>query len=185
MGRPAKLEHEHQIQKLCKAALHGALAHGDSCYQSAMPLYRKRGVQVSLSNCGEIFCFREDYSVLICKQHRTAILNLDKHLLKHHKVPAGTRRQVVDYFSRLKLLDPAKIQLPEEPVEPIEELGRPLAGLQCKRCRFVTINQDQIRRHCKRHHQLAWKGTKPSYTTRLKYKAFSAQGGCKDILLLS
>jgi hypothetical protein len=134
----AKLEHEQEMQKICKAALQGVPTQGNGSDQSSMPLYRKRGSQVSLSNCAEIFCFLEEYGVLVCKQHRTAVINLDKHLSQHHSVPASARRQIVDCFSRLKQLDPAEIKLPEEPAQPIEELGRPLTGLQCRTCRFIT-----------------------------------------------
>jgi hypothetical protein len=121
----AKLEHEQEMQKICKAASQGVPTQGNGSNQSSMPLYRKRGSQVSLSNCAEIFCFLEEYGVLVCKQHRTAVINLDKHLSQHHSVPASSRRQIVDCFSRLKQLDPAEIKLPEEPAQPIEELGRP------------------------------------------------------------
>ena len=74
---------------------------------------------------------------------------------KYHKVQALTRREVVDCFSRLKLVDLGKIKLLEQPVQAIEQLGKPLARLQCKTCRFITINKDEIRRHSKNHHRLA------------------------------
>lgn len=70
------------------------------------------------------------YGVSICKQHHTVIANPDKHLSRYHKVPASARRQIVDCFSRLKALDPAEVKLPDEPAEAIEELGKPLTGLQ-------------------------------------------------------
>lgn len=180
----AKLKHEHQMQKICKTASQGVLTQGNGSDQSSMPLYCKRGSQVSLSNCAEIFCFLEDYGVLVCKQHRTAIINLGKHLSQHHNVPASTRRQVVDCFSRLKPLDPAKIKLPEEPAQPIEELGRPLTGLQCKKCGFVTINKDQIRMHCKKNHQLAWKGDKTQLYNTIKVQSFFRTGGSRSTLEL-
>lgn len=41
----AKLEHEHQMQKIYKARSQGALTQGSVDNQSAMPLYRKRGSQ--------------------------------------------------------------------------------------------------------------------------------------------
>jgi hypothetical protein len=149
-----------------------------------MPLYRKSGSQVSLSNCTEIFCFLEDYGVLVCKQHRTAIINLDEHLSQHHNVPAPTRRQVVDCFNRLKPLYPARIKLPEEPAQPIEELGRPPTGLQCIDCRFVTINKDQIRMHCKKYHQLACEGDKTPLYNTIKVHSFFRTGGSRSILEL-
>jgi hypothetical protein len=43
---------------------------------------------------------------------------------------------------------------------PIDELGAPLDGLQCKEadCSFITINIDAMRMHCKKAHKLAWRG---------------------------
>ena len=92
--------------------------------------YRKRGSQVSLSNCADIFCFLEDFGVVVCKQHHTAVMSLDRHMSQYHKVPASTRREAVDCFSRLKPVDPGKIKLPEQPVQGIEQLGKPLVRLQ-------------------------------------------------------
>jgi hypothetical protein len=173
----AKLEHEHQMQRICQAASQGPLTQSSGSGQSSMPLYCKRGSQVSLSNCAEILCFLEDYGVLVCKQHHTAIVILDKHLLQHHKVPAATRRQVVECFSRLRLVEPAKTKLPEEPAQPIEQLGRPLTGLQCTDCGFVTINEDSIRMHCKKYHQLGWKGHKTVLYCSIKVQTFFRTGG--------
>jgi hypothetical protein len=87
----AKLEQEHKMQKPCKAASRGSLTQGNSRDQSPVPQYRKRGSQVSLSNCTDILCFLEDYGIFICKQHHTAFVNLDKHLLQYHNVLASTR----------------------------------------------------------------------------------------------
>ena len=36
--------------------------------------------ELSKDNCNTIFSFLEQYSVLVCKQHCTAIINLDRHL---------------------------------------------------------------------------------------------------------
>jgi hypothetical protein len=73
-------------------------------------------------------------------------------MLKYHKVQALTRREVVDCFSRLKPVDLGKIKLLEQPAQAIEQLGKLLAGLQCRTCRFITINKDEMWRHCKKHH---------------------------------
>jgi hypothetical protein len=180
----AKLEHEQEMQKICKAASQGVPTQGNGSDQSSMPLYRKKGSQVSLSNCAEIFCFLEEYGVLVCKQHRTAVINLDKHLSQHHSVPASARRQIVNCFSRLKQLDPAEIKLPEEPAQPIEELGRPLTRLQCRTCRFITINEDEIQRHCKKHHQLAWVGEKSELCSIVKVQSFFRAGGLQKYFIV-
>jgi hypothetical protein len=173
----AALEHEHKMQKLCKTACEEALTNGNSGELDTTLQYRKRGSRVSLSNCADIFCFLEDFRVFVCKQHHTAIINLDRHMSQYHKVPASIRREVVDCFSRLEPVDPGKIKLPEEPVQAIEQLGKPLTGLQCKICRFITINKDEIRRHCKKHHQLAWVGDKSQLYSIVKVQSFFRTGG--------
>ena len=132
----AALEQEHKMQKLCKAACQ------DSRDTDTTLFNRKRGSQVSLSNCAEVFCFLQDFRVFVCKQHHTAVINLDGHMSQYHNVPASVRRQVVNCFSRLKPVDPCKIKLPEEPAQAIEQLSKPLARLQCRACRFITVNKD-------------------------------------------
>jgi hypothetical protein len=163
--------------KLCRTACEQALkdSHGgdpDTTFQ-----YRKRGSQAPLSNCADIFCFLEDFGVVVCRQHHTAVINLDRYMLQYHKVPASTRREVVDCSSRLKPVDPGKIKLPEQPVQAIEQLGKPLAGLQCRTCRFITINKDEMRRHCKKHHQLAWVGDESQLYSMVKVQSFFRTGG--------
>lgn len=156
----ATLEHEHEMQKLCKTACEEALTNGNGGDLDTTLQYCKKGSQVLLSNCADIFCFLEDFWVFVCKQHHTAITSLDRHMSQYHKVPASIRREVVDCFSRLKPVDTGKIKLPEEPVQAIEQLGKPLTGLQCKTCRFIIISKDKICIHCKGDHQLAWVGDK-------------------------
>jgi hypothetical protein len=120
--------------------------------------HRQRGAQVSRDNCDDILCFLEDFGVIVCKQHHTAVVNLNTHLLQHHSVPATARRQIVERFSMFSPVDPSEIQLPDELAQPIEELGKPLDGLQCKTCGFITTNKDTVRMHCKKKHKQAWRG---------------------------
>jgi hypothetical protein len=68
--------------------------------------------------------------VLVCRDHRTGVLNLDRHLSQHHHVPAAARRKIVQRFSPYTLTKPNNIELPDEPVMPIEELRTPLDALQ-------------------------------------------------------
>jgi hypothetical protein len=143
------------MQEICEAASQGPLGRNDNREPSSVPLYRKRGSQVSLSNCASIICFMQAYGVLVCKQHHTAIVNLDKHLSQYYNVPASARRQIVDCFSRLKTLDPAEVKLPNEPAEAIEELRKPLPRLECQTCGYITTSREQIRMHCKKDHQQA------------------------------
>jgi hypothetical protein len=68
---------------------------------------------------------------------------------------AITRRQTIDRFAHVTIVELDQIELPQEPAQPIEELGAPLSALWCKTCRKVTINADAMRKHCKNSHQQA------------------------------
>lgn len=131
---------------------------------------RRAGVQVSLDNCNDVLCYLEDYGVLVCKDHRTGVLNLDTHLLQYHNVRAAARRKVVERFQHLALTPPKDIDLPDEPAQPIEELGAPLDALQCSTCPFLTVSKDAIRIHCRKEHDQRW-----AEDTHLLYKAVKAQ----------
>jgi hypothetical protein len=178
------LEHEHKMQKLCKAACQEALTNQGGEDLNRTPQYRKRGLRVSLSNCADVFCFLEDFRIFLCKQHHTAVINLNRHMLHYHKVPVSIRRQVVDCFSCLELVDLSKIKLPKEPVQAIAQLGKPLAGLQCRACGFITVNKDQIRMHCKRDHQLAWLGDKSQLYSLVKVQSFFRTGGLQEYFVV-
>ena len=65
-------------------------------------------------------------------------------------MPAATRKQIVEHFSSFATVDPAEVALPDEPAQPIDKLGEPLDGLQCKTCSFITVNKDTMRMHCKK-----------------------------------
>lgn len=180
----AALEHEHKMQKLCKAACQEALTNQGGEDRNGTLRYRKRGSQVSLSNCADVFCFLEDFKVFVCKQHHTAVMNLDRHMLQYHKVPASVRRQVVDCFRRLEPVDPSKIKLPKEPTQAIEQLGKPLAGLECRACGYITVSKDQIRMHCNRDHQLAWLGDKSQLYNSVKVQSFFRTGGLQKYFIV-
>jgi hypothetical protein len=84
--------------------------------------------------------------VLVCKQHCTGIINLDRHLREQHGTPITLRRQVVHYFSQFSTVDSSAIELPEQPALPIQELGAPLDGMKCKSCSFITVNRGNMNR---------------------------------------
>jgi len=73
-------------------------------------------------NCNNTLCFLKDDSVLVCKEHRTAVVNLNTHLLQHHNVPTATQKQIIERFDYFATVSPAEIELPEEPAQPIDEL---------------------------------------------------------------
>ena len=105
-------------------------------------------------------------------------------MLQYHKVPASVRRQVVKCFSCLEPVDLSKIKLPKEPMKAIEQLGKPLAGLECRACGYITVNIDQIRMHCNRDHQLAWLGDKSQLYNSVKVQSFFRTGGLQKYFVV-
>ena len=116
---------------------------------------RSRPAMLTVDNCDNVIRFLNNFSVLVCKEHRTAIINVDKHLLQHHALPAAVRRPLVKHYSQYEIVDPKSVKLPEQPADPINALGPPLDGLQCKTCSYITTNSDKIRIHCKKKHEQA------------------------------
>ena len=116
---------------------------------------------LSLDNIDRCFCYLADYRVLICKEHATAVQNIDRHLLKQHGVACAGRKDLVEYCRRFPLAAPRDVEVPLPLGPPIEELGRPLDGLQCRcsgNCRFITVSIVKLQIHCKKEHGQAWKG---------------------------
>ena len=140
--------------------------------------------QLTISNCDNFFCFLEEYSVLVCKQHCTAIVSLDAHLRKYHAVSATLRRQIIERFSCFETVPPSEVENPDEPAQPIEELGKPLNGVQCKACRWITTNKDQMRMHCNKIHQQAWVGEKSLLYNTVKVQSFFRSGGLQKYFIV-
>jgi hypothetical protein len=132
---------------------------------------------MSIEKWVDVFRFLDDYGVLVCRQHRTAVVNLDKHLRQQHVVSIQQRQQIVQHFSELALVDPDAVKLPEEPATPFEELGPPLDGLQCRTCRWRTTNSNQMRMHCKKNHQQSWTGDKSALYSSVKVQTFFSSEG--------
>jgi hypothetical protein len=70
--------------------------------------------------------------------------------------------------ARHEALDPAEVKLPNEPAEAVEELGKPLTGLECKTCGYITTSREQMCMHCKKDHQQAWKGDSSQLYSTIK-----------------
>ena len=104
--------------------------------------------------------YEEYFRVLICKEHKHAIQNLDEHLRKHHSIDSKARRQVVQRYSSLALLEPQDVPLPEPLRQPFEALGKPIRALICEEeeCEYITINRSVIGQHCNKTHK--WKSTR-------------------------
>jgi hypothetical protein len=145
---------------------------------------RKGPARASINNCDDIFSFLDDYGVLVCRQHRTGVVNLDKHLRQQHAVSLQQRRQIVQHFSELTLVSPDAVELPEEPATLFEELGRPLDGLECRTCRWRTTNSNQMRMHCKKNHQQSWTDDKSALYNSVKVQTFFSSGGLQKYFLV-
>jgi hypothetical protein len=140
--------------------------------------------QLTVSNCDRVFCFLEDFGVIVCKQHCTALVSLDAHLRKYHAASATLQRQILERFSQFKTIAPSAIKLPDEPAQPIEELGNPLDGAQCKTCSWITVNKDKMRKHCKKNHQQAWVGEKSLLYKTVKVQSFFYTGGLQKYFIV-
>ena len=91
--------------------------------------------------------------MLVCKEHRTGLQNVDVHLRSQHAaVPSIERKAVVDYcHRRWPVAAPHDVELPP-PLGPlIKELGEPLDAFQCRhngRCSlgFITVSKDMLQK---------------------------------------
>ncbi|KAH6625935.1 hypothetical protein C7974DRAFT_473178 [Boeremia exigua] len=128
--------------------------------------------------------FLEDFSVIVCKQHCTAVVSLDAHLCKHHAASAALRRQILERFSQFKTVALSAIELLDEPAQPLDELGEPLDGAQCKTCSWITVNKDEMRRHCKKKHQQAWVGEKSLLYDIVIVQSFFCTGGLQKYFIV-
>jgi hypothetical protein len=114
----------------------------------------------------DIIVYLSNYRVLVCKEHKTAIRNLDAHLRDHHAIPGTRRREILEGYNYCTWIqEPQEINHPAPLSLPIQELGAPLDALQCveEECYFVTVNIDRLRKHRKSAYSLPWssKGSAP------------------------
>jgi hypothetical protein len=70
-------------------------------------------------------------------------------------------------------------------VRPIKELGEPLDGAQCETCSWITINKDEMRKHCKQNHKQAWVGEKSSLYRTVKVQSFFRTRGLQKYFIVS
>lgn len=140
--------------------------------------------KISAENCDNVFCFLEEYGVLVCKQHRTGVVNLDRHLREQHATPIAQRRQVIERFSCFATIEPSAVELPEQPARIIEELGTPLDGLLCRTCSFITVNRSNMKTHCREIHERSWAGDKDVLFRNVKVQAFFSSGGLQKYFIV-
>jgi hypothetical protein len=70
---------------------------------------------------------------------------------------------------------------------PIEELGVPLDGLQCREgeCSFITVNIDAMRMHRKKKHKLLWRGDRHALYQKVKVQTFFRTGGLQRYFVVN
>ena len=127
-----------------------------------------------LQDVDEHFCYLRRYGVLVCKEHRTGVMNLSVHLRTLHSGTSKQRKAIIQHFHRLPITPAQDIALPAALSPPIQELGLPLDGLACQqeRCSFLTISVDALRMHAKKQHGIAWKGNTAALYTGVKVQTF-------------
>jgi hypothetical protein len=115
------------------------------------------------------------YHVLVCKEHATAVQNIDTHLRVQHAVPPKRRAQIATVFRQHGWAQqPEDVTLPAPLGPPIPELGPPLDGLHCAEedCDFLTVHQDALRKHRKRKHNASWNAKDGVGYTAVKVQTF-------------
>ena len=128
--------------------------------------------KLTIKNCDDVICFLDYFRVLVCKEHRTAIINVDKHLLQYHALPAALRQPLVKHYSQYETVQPKAIKLPEQPANLINALRLLLEGLQCKACRYITTNSNKLCMHCKKEHKQAQTRDKSLLYNTIKVQSF-------------
>jgi hypothetical protein len=141
--------------------------------------------KLTLDNYTDILCYLEDFRVLVCKQHCTAVVNLNAHIRDQHATPAALRKEIVERLRDFPTADPGEVELPEQPAWPIQELGTPLNGFKCKTCGFTTVNNDAVRKHCKKSHQQAWTGDKRQMFDCVKVQTLFRTGGLQKYFVVN
>ena len=95
------------------------------------------------------------------------------------------RQHITKQFGCFKTVPPSAVENPDEPAQPIEELGEPLDGVQCKACSWITTNKDQMRMHCKKNHQQAWTGEKSLLYNTVKVQSFFRTRGLQKYFVVN
>jgi hypothetical protein len=117
----------------------------------------------TLEKAEEIFYYLQDFRVLLCREHATAVQNFDTHLRDHHAVPADERNAITEKYSRWWIKKPAEVELPPPMRRPFKALGDPLNALRCmsEECDYITVNIDAFRKTLQKSAQ---------YTMERRYK---------------
>jgi hypothetical protein len=126
------------------------------------------------------------YQVLICCEHRCAVYGLDKHLERHHAMPAAARRALLAEYEDFDLLPPAEVGLPLPYSYPITELGPAQDAFLCccstgsvsgdgdsAVCSYISTSRVKMRQHINQQHSV--KLTRWSSPATASYKEHAEQ----------
>jgi superfamily II DNA helicase RecQ len=132
-------------------------------------------------------CYLAQFAVVVCKQHATALQNVDAHLRDYHNAPKKLRRQIVESFQGKTVLLPKDVPLPHRLGQPVEELGLPQDGYSCsvEDCRFLTVSIDKLRMHRNKDHKLPWKGDQHTLYEKVKVQTLFRTGGLQRYFIVN
>jgi len=104
----------------------------------------------------EYLIHKDDYGVVICRQHHYAIPPnwISRHFQENHQaIPLQRRKEIEECVALLNLLPPSQIQLPSDTI-PINGLSVH-NGLKClyEGCNELKGTTESMRKHCQRAHK--------------------------------
>ena len=130
--------------------------------------------------------YLSQYQVLVCKEHKTVVQNLDVHLRDQHSVPSKERKEFIKSCAYLAIKKPGDIELPPPLEWPLKELGEPLDGIRRTqtRCNFLTISKSAMRMHCNKAHKLPFKSDTSTLYRKVKLQTFFRTGGLQRYFIV-
>lgn len=138
----------------------------------------ERKAKLTAENIEQHFAYVEAHKVLVCREHATAMRNVDAHLREHHGVQAKERRRILEKYSGLFIeTDPDKIVLPSLS-SPIAALAV-LDGFRCAQegCAHMTINKNGMKQHWNKAHGRKWTNKGEGAFTAVKMQTFFNSSG--------
>jgi superfamily II DNA/RNA helicase len=135
-----------------------------------------------------MFTYLPAYRVLICVEHQHAVYGLDEHLKRHHGLLTARRKELLAAYAGLAIDAPTQLSLPAPNSAAIAELGQAQDAFLCcqkqaqgaeevqpqhSTCSYITINQQEMRKHTNQHHSV--KLTRWSSPATASYKEHAAQ----------
>jgi hypothetical protein len=78
---------------------------------------------------------------------------------------------LLEKYGSLVRRHPKDVKLPESGGRPFAALGKPLDGLLCDDCDYITVSKDAMQKHCKAH-DWRFSKTNPVHWTGVKVQTF-------------